>query len=397
MSSLFVASTPQTASTPDLRDPPWLQASTKRVIPNHLVPKKKIGFQLSTVASKSDKPSESNDASKPSLDKLANSDFNLISFGNNIHRNSTASFADSLALVPVESSTEKSHGHSSLENPEDLPLYNYNDDLPPPKSLYDLNDEAFLSFTRPTQNTNSFMNKDPKSFHNAFDKLSAQLPPAAADNNPAGVSSLHHLESAILVFGYPESMANQVIAHFLEFGLILENLEAAKSTPKVSARTVFEGQGVGSFNADKNLANSTQPPIFSGKSWVKLTYDNPSSAMDALQECGSVFNGAIIGVVPYTKDTVEKLQKRKLSDLEDIGAGLPDLHQLLHPTVDSAVIGDSNDIQASYIKRLDIKDGSELFLKATKGNNQNPLQKNNNQKLGLWGTISNYLFGFHDL
>lgn len=395
MSSLFANSTgssqPLHGST-ESREPMWLQSNTKRVIPNHLVPKKKIGFQLSNVT-KNDKQTETKDDRKSTSDNFNNSDFNLITFGNKVHRNSTASFADSLALLDLTPETKL----TTAENSDDLPLYNFNEDLPPPKSLYDLNDEAFLSSSRPAQQTESFMNKDPKTFHNAFDK-SATQGPQASKNDKLNENPLSHLELAIVVFGYPESLANQVIAHFLEFGTILEHLEAAKSSAKVSAQAVFEGQTTGSFkNATPAHESGPAPPIFSGKSWIKLTYDNPSSAMDALQENGAVFNGAMIGVVPYTKDTVEKLQKRKISDKEDIGAGLP-VHNSAHPSADKGVMGDSKDIQASYIQRLDIRDGSELFLKATNhGNLANGELKKPDQKLGFWGTVSNYLFGFHDL
>lgn len=379
------------------RESSWYQKSNKKVIPNHLVPKKKIGFQLSAVTNnKRDQLSGKRSTGKAD-EGFKSTDFNVITFGNKTHRNSNASFQDSSLLALKDQSFD---GPSETD---DLPLYNYNEDLPPPRSLYDLNDDASIAVNKPIQQTESFITKDPRSFLNAFAGAVGASDELKADDKKILKNPLQHSEAAVLVFGYPESMANQVIAHFLEFGSILEDFEAAKSTSSSTPEDIFQGPTTGAFfstKADETThEQQPSPPIFCGKSWVKLTYDNPSSAADALQESGSVFNGALIGVVPYTKNAVEKLQNRKLTNTEDIGGGLQGL-QLgdLSSKVDKGVIGDSNDIQASYIKRLDIKDGSEMFLKALNGDSLNPSEvKKPEQKLGFVGTISNYLFGFHDL
>lgn len=379
----------------DSKDPAWYQKSNKKVIPNHLVPKKKIGFQLSAVSN--NKRDQNKRSTGKDDEAFKSTDFNVISFGNKTHRNSNASFQDSSLLAIKDQSFEGNNN-----NNEDLPLYNYNEDLPPPRSLYDLNDDSSNAVNKPIQQTESFITKDPRSFLNAFARNTSP-DDSKADDKKILKNPLRHSEAAVLVFGYPESMANQVIAHFLEFGTILEDFEAAKSTATSSPEEIFQGPTTGAFfsssSDEKQHESQLKPPIFCGKSWVKLTYDNPSSAADALQESGSVFNGALIGVVPYTKSAVEKLQNRKLTSTEDIGGGLQGL-QLgdFSSKVDKGVIGDSNDIQASYIKRLEVKDGSEMFLKAPKGDPQNPSElKKPEQKLGFVGTISNYLFGFHDL
>ncbi|XBA47722.1 hypothetical protein SBP28_002201 [Candidozyma auris] len=382
------------ASSSDGRDSQWYQKPSKKVIPNHLVPQKKIGFQLSAVANNKRDQQGGRRSTGNDSEGFKSTEFNIISFGNKAHRNSTASFQDSSLLALKDS--------ASIEN-DDLPLYNYNEDLPPPRSLYDLNDESSLTSNKPAQNIESFITKDPRSFSNAFVSNGAASNESKTDKKNISKNPLQHSESAVLVFGYPESMATQVIAHFSEFGTILEDFEAAKNTATTSPEEIFEGPATGAFiKADETTIHehTPSPPILCGKSWVKLTYDNPSSAADALQESGSVFNGALIGVVPYTKAAVEKLQNRKLSSTEDIGGGLQGLHiGDLSSKVDKGVIGDSNDIQASYIKRLDIKDGSEMFLKASSnGNSTNSNDsKKPKQQLGLVGTISNYLFGFHDL
>lgn len=376
-------------------DPTWFQASSLRVIPNHLVSRKKPGFQISAVANKKDSKSTNGSSSSTSSGGFNTTDFNVITFGNSPHRTSSASYADTLLFLNDAENTT-----INFDN-DDIPLYSNSDDVPPSRSMYDLNDEAFMSLNKPSQHTESFINKDPRSFNNLFVKGDNKTKSADTDakilQNP-----LLHSELAILVFGYPENMANQVIARFAEFGTILEDFEAAR-TFKISSDGVANMvQATGAFPSptqDSVAQNGPPPPIFSGKSWVKLTYDNPSSAMDALQESGSVFNGCLIGVVPYIKDAVEKLLRRKLTSDEDIGGNLPLLAHSESAKVDNGVIGDSNDMQASYIKRLDIKDGSELFLKANSANGDpsKGSAKKSNEKLGVWGTISNYFFGFHDL
>lgn len=369
------------------KDPAWFQNPALRVIPNHLVSKKKAGFQISAVANKNDTKSTSGSTTSAGPGYNA-SEFNMITFGNIPHRNSSASY-DTLALyVPDSENTT-----TTFDN-DDIPLYNNNEDVPPARSIYDLTDEAVNSWKKPAHYTESFINKDPKSFNNLFAKTDDKLATAPVEDAKLLTNPLLHSESAILVFGYPEAMANQVIGRFAEFGTILEEFEAAKTTKNTAFAELIPAAGAfPSSSPEKATDKVPPPPIFSGKSWVKLTYDNPSSAIDALQESGTVFNGVLIGVVPYTKDAVEKLLRRKLTSDEDIGAGLPSKALSESTKVDKGVMGDSNDMQAAYIKRLDVKDGSELFLKAT----NDPKGPRKTEKLGMWGTVSNYFFGFHDL
>ncbi|EEQ39736.1 Nup53/35/40-type RNA recognition motif family protein [Clavispora lusitaniae] len=380
------------------KEPSWFQSSTKRVIPNHLVPKKKLGFQLSTVANKKDSKTSSSISTADKSGLFNATDFNVITFGNRT-KSSSVSQGDTSALLL----SDQPDSASILDN-DDIPLYNNAEDLPPPRSLYDLNDEAFISLSKPAQHTESFIHKDPRNFNNAFARKEDVQAALTEEEKKTKLNSLKNNESAILVFGYPESMANQVIAYFSEFGTILEDFEATKGSKMASSNVLDSIATTGAFPVSDISHHESNhptppPPIFSGKSWVKITYDNPSSAIDALQESGSVFNGVLIGVVPYTKDAIEKLQKRKLSVSEDVGGGLKTTKRPESTKVDESVLGDANDIQGSYIKRLEIKDGSEMFLKSASMNgvSSKDSQDNKRAKLGVWGTISSYLFGFHDL
>lgn len=394
MTSLFASQEGLGQLVADSKDPSWFQNTSKRVIPNHLVPKKKLGFQLSTVSNKKDAKSTSalSTASKPGLFNAT--DFNVITFGNRGQGTSAPLLGDALALIL----NDQADTTTTLDY-DDIPLYNNAEDLPPARSLYDLNDEAFISLSKPAQHTESFIHKDPRSFNNAFARKEEVATTSVEEEKKIKLNSMQNTDSAILVFGYPESMVNQVIAYFLEFGTILEEFEATKNSKQASANIFDAIATTGAFPSSDSptfrSGTTPPPPIFSGNSWVKITYDNPSSAMDALQESGSVFNGVLIGVIPYTKDAVEKLQKRKLTAVEDIGGGVQALHRPDASASDKPVIGD--DVPTSYIKRLEIKDGSELFLKSAASNAAKLSADNSNKKLGVWSTISNYFFGFHDL
>ncbi|WPK24540.1 hypothetical protein PUMCH_001818 [Australozyma saopauloensis] len=364
-------------------DPAWFQTTNKKVVSNHLSLKKRLGFQLSAVAGKKDSKTNNSDPTK----SVSQSEFNVVSFGTKSHKNSIAG-ADTLLMLQ--------NGDDTVLETDDIPLYNNSEDLPPARSLYDLNDEVMISLNRPVQHTESFINKDPRKYVNVFSK--EELPTKLEEEKNSLKNSLLNSEAAVLVFGYPEHMANQVIARFLELGTVLEKFEAAKESGSTTRHTLstFAGSFPQAMEASKN--DSRVVPIFSGHSWVKITYDNPASALDALQESGSVFNGVLIGVIPYTKEAVEKLLKRKLALLEDIGSGVSAFSNTANPKGDNGILGDKSELQSAYSKRLDIKDGSGLFL--TSQNNNTTAAKGDpkaNQNLGLWGSISNYLFGFHDL
>ncbi|RKP32844.1 MPPN-domain-containing protein [Metschnikowia bicuspidata] len=364
-------------------EPAWFQSHTKKVISNHFSQKKHLGFQLSPVSGKKDSKTNGKDSSKG----VSSSDFNIVSFGTTHHNNSITG-ADSLMLVLTD------HTDSILEN-DDLPLYSNSDDLPPTRSLHDLNDEIMISLNKPTQHTESFINKDPRLYVNVFSK-DETLTIKDSDKKATKNTALNS-EAAILVFGYPESMATQVIAHFLELGTILEEFEAAKETTSLAKNTLTTFAGALPLPVETPKRDSRVVPIFSGQSWVKITYGNPASAIDALQESGTVFNGVLIGVVPYTKDAVEKLKKRKITLLEDIGGGVSANSNAANSKGDQVLIGE-NDIQSAYSKRIEVKDGSGLFL--TSQNNTTSPAKGDakcNQKLGLLSSIANYIFGFYEL
>ncbi|CAK7901164.1 hypothetical protein CAAN1_06S02740 [[Candida] anglica] len=385
--------------------PTWFQNPKKRTIPNHLVSKKKPGFQISSSSSSSStngkKDSKNN---KDSSQSNGTNQFNLISFGSSVPQRNASTSVASLYDASMSGDVTKYDETINDTLHEDFSLYNPHDDLPPSRSIYDLNDEVLLSLNKPaSSHSDSFLNKNPRHFNNIFNKgdastgsaiVEANTAPADLENSNATsdqkgeIKPLDSGESAVLVFGYPENMANQVIQHFQEFGNILEEFETTRA--KNSAVKYYQ------YQQDGKKSAKTIVPLFTGNSWVKLTYDNPSSAVTALRESGAVFNGVLLGVIPYTKSAVEKLSKRTLSANEDIGGGLLDLQlqgSTLEPPIENSVAD-----QSPYTIRLDIKDGSGLFLHAKNATDPNkPDTANTNAKLGVFGTVSKFLFGFNEL
>lgn len=375
--------------------PAWFQNPKKRTIPNHLVPKRKPGFQISsTSTSKKD-----SDDKKDALGSNNSSQFNLLSFGTSQRKALTSSGTidrtSSVGSLYDTSVGDISKYEKTLNDTltDDFPLYNNDDDLPPSRSIYDLNDEVLISLNKPAnQHADAFINKDPKNFNNVFNRDDA-LNNNSEQTNEENLKSnpLQNGESAILIFGYPESMANQVISYFQEFGSILEEFEITKQK-----NTLLKHYQT---NNGSNKMHQIVP-ILSGRSWVKITFDNPASAIDALQENGCVFNGVLLGVIPFSKDAIEKLQKRKLEEGEDIGGGFE--YQLSSfdksKKGDNTVTGESNDIQGSYITRLDIRDGSGLFLQPNSTDpTKSEADKKKEENLGFVGKIFRYFFGFNEL
>ncbi|QLL30481.1 hypothetical protein HG536_0A02980 [Torulaspora globosa] len=241
-------------------------------------------------------------------------------------------------------------------------------------------------------------------------------------------------ESAVIVFGYPESISNLVIRHFSKFGSILEDFEVLRNSSGINAASLRLRRRK-SDNFEKKY------PIFTGDGWVKLTYDSSSAAVRALQENGQVFGGSLIGCVPYNKNLVEQLASCKIEKMDDIGGVNFSVKQssldesIENPLSSSAsplsgerdeqiigtrtpLGGSSNQVSASgnilehpkitYLnRRLHLKDGKKLFAHSGSPGSNNFLQnlelkmrqqeESNKQQAGLLSKVNNWLFGWNEL
>lgn len=372
------------------QQPSWFSNHKKSTIHNHLTSKKKPGFHInnsSKLAEQAGRRSISGSAGSVDALSSANSlvsskdPFNILSFGSQQRKYLNTSDRSVLFEETVN------------EADDDAVNQTVGEDVPPSRSIYDLNDDVLLSLSKPKQHVDSFISKDPKNFNNVFNRNEDTTLPISPNSNKTQaatsepeVNPLTNNLSAILVFGYPEQLASEVIQYFREFGEILEDFEGSKfgtlSQTVASARE----------HAHKKLA-----PILSGHGWVKITYDNAASALDALQENGNVFNGVMLGVVAFNKHTVEKIKKRSLTDFEDVGAiNFTDLKN--KSLKDSGEVNPSENPANTYTARMEIKDGTLLFLQPTDGEfNKDSAKTQNSEKLGVLSSISKYLFGFHEL
>lgn len=349
--------------------PTWTQKEKKRVIPSHLAPKRKPGFHVLDVASSKSKNNSGRDRSA------------LSSVGNPDARNTSNAFTnnDSYNIMSFGSRRLFDHTKSGYDDTIHDTLVSddvttADQDLPPTKLLHDLNADVLDSEARQNHDPDAFSNRDPASFKNIFNPKPTKDESAAPE--PVNHDTPSQQDLAVLVFGYPESHAGQIIQHFKDFGDILEDFDVSKAH---SASLLKHSQ----------RKNSASVPILCGELWIKITYKSPRMAMDALQENGSVFNGSLLGVIPYSKSCVEKLEKRVLLLAEDIGG----LKVPLDTGIDLNNTKPSTAGISSLFSKLDIKDGSNLFL-ALDGETNKPSQK---EQLGLLGKMSRYFFGFNDL
>ncbi|KAK6203615.1 Nup53/35/40-type RNA recognition motif-domain-containing protein [Scheffersomyces amazonensis] len=399
--------------------PIWFQNQKKRIIPNHLVPKKKASFQIAASKTKKDGNGNGNgngngtgngtgsgsgngsNREKKSSSLLSSNEYNLLSFAGQQSSQQQRKLLDKVDDTSVDFTKYDETLNETLINNEDF-FTNFDEDLPPTRSIHDLNDEFLVSLgNKPVEKIDSFINKDPKTFENVFTRGTNESKKQESSITKESMNPLVNNESAIIVFGYPESLTNQIIQHFKEFGDILEDFESNhKST-------------YSSLNSRHNQLSKKLVPIFVGKNWIKLTFDNPASALDAIQENGSVFNGVLLGVIPYTKHAIEKLQKRSITSNEDIGGNNAlDLsvvkpEKLLNGNSNSNSNGNSNSISNSngngiikestpsqLTNKFEMKDGSQFFL----NNGDQQKEKDAKQeKLGVLGNLSRYIFGFHEL
>lgn len=383
--------------------PRWTSNHKKRIIPNHLVPTKKTGFHLSTSTGSKNKKNDGNGNLDKSSSLVSTDQYNILSFGSQRRKTIGQQIPfDKSALfdtTSVDLTRMDDTGNDSIYEDN---IVSMGEDMPPTRSIHDLNDEILVGLNKPTQ-SDSFINKDPQQFRSIFNR--DQDPSLTNLNaNSDKMNSLTTNESAVLVFGYPESISELVIQHFQDFGTILENFDSKTSTNSL-------------LSIDKDRQHKIIP-IFSGKNWVKITFDNPESAIEALQENGIVFNGCILGVIPYSKDAIEKLQKRKLSKVEDIG-GKIDLSSI--STLDDNNLKTNNNNNTNINKvvntkgnnnnkannsinntnsvttKLDIKDGSKFFLKSEEELKSINNTKSSNNNLTLIQKATKFLFGFHEL
>lgn len=241
----------------------------------------------------------------------------------------------------------------------------FSDELPPLRTMLDLQREDGEVLSNQNINANQSLNQSMNMSHPAPDSV---LPKQFTNLQPQQFAQQQQQpkeESAVLVFGYPESISTIVIQHFAKFGQILEDFEIIRMDP------LF------------HKPSAKQYPIFTGNGWIKLTYDNKASAMRALEESGSVLHGSMIGCVPYTKHAIENIASISITSFEDVGVNT------MHST---------DDVTFGNRRKIVPKSDEKIFIrKDTKKIKYSGLSIENQKKGGLLSVVNNWLFGWEDL
>lgn len=391
---------------------------------------------------------ENNEENSVSTKNGTSSGFNLSTFGN--------SHDKSLLKNQIHTKSDINSDQSNLLQ------YGLIDE-PPTVSLHDWQKEDELGKVLPLHSIsisgkgeNGNMNpgilgsKPSGSVPNVFDKgssggLSSNGSSLVNTNSNASKLETSILnESAVIIFGYPESISNLVITHFSHFGNILEDFEILRSPTGINHST-FRIHGYGKTGAIEN--DKKKLPIFTGDGWVKITYDTPASALRALKESGTVYCSHLIGCIPYSRSAIEQLASIKMEKSDDIGSidfGLFD-NQTKRDTSSSGNrtnntstlssvdhIGTSTDklidegsryLDKSQVNnssrlfdhsamahsrhKLPIKDGKALFLHNSDPNRHTFLQnietklkeqeKKNEEEVTFKHKLNNWLFGWDNL
>lgn len=166
---------------------------------------------------------------------------------------------------------------------------NANDDLPPMKSLFDIEKEMEIDFKIQQNRSNPSIiteeltrnsNEDSHVFKNLniFDRSDNIKKANESSVLTSGADTSTNELYSCIIFGYPENISTQILTHFNKFGTILEDFPFLTNSTTISNK--------------KNL------PIETGDSWCKITYDNKVSYLRALKENGTLYSGYVIGCVP---------------------------------------------------------------------------------------------------
>lgn len=262
---------------------------------------------------------------------------------------------------------------------------------------------------------------------NLFDQTT-KVPP----NNEAPNNGLDHItidtnaelspdvdNNAVIIFGYPESIANSIILHFANFGEVLEDFKIIRDFRKPNLK-----------NKPCNQTSTAQRcPIYTGDGWVKLTYDSQAPKTRALQENGIIMNGTLIGCVSYSPAALNQLAS--LNNSENITNNVTGLKSnsssndfsnyiktegffenaktiaATPKTRNSEFKVSKNSSSFKNSRKLEIKDGRSLFLRnrgkihsGVLSSIESDLKKREQEgrhKKGWLNTLNNWLFGWNDL
>lgn len=161
------------------------------------------------------------------------------------------------------------------------------EDPPPTRSIYD-SDSSNMSLAHRPDSSSSNLLLDRRTSMSS----NAGTPISSTPGRP--VRTLDHSLS-VVIFGFPSSVTPAVVAHFSRFGTISENVDSSSRFPIMSS-------------PNKSL-RAPPTPIQTGKNWLKITYDNPTSATRAINENGTLIAGQyVVGCIPVTSQNYKEFE-----------------------------------------------------------------------------------------
>lgn len=182
------------------------------------------------------------------------------------------------------------------------------EELPPTQSIYDSRGSPF-SAARRGNSAGSGMRRSETFSSN----------PTAARKTLRATASFNHANTprklamgsdgnlSVVVYGFPQHLTPSIVSHFNNFGEIMENVEPSDASFGLSTTPV------------KRPPPGNRPPVFAGRNWIKITYDNKASVIRALAEDGTQFASQyVIGCKPYTPS--------QMRDFDAISASMLDSH-----------------------------------------------------------------------
>ncbi|KAH3661740.1 hypothetical protein OGAPHI_005918 [Ogataea philodendri] len=265
--------------------------------------------------------------------------------------------------LPFQSDVHRKRLAGKISEDQSVPLTDEFQDNPPKISLFDSVKTEDSSSNGLLINNPDFgkLETDPSHYKNVFNRVQRNRVPTESNESgrpdlPFAVTktetfkdkekeaepALH--ETAVIVYGYSDSQFPSIVSQFLKYGTILED-----------------------FNQPRLFYNTKNYPVFIGPQWVKFTYDNSASAVRALRENNqTTASGSTIGVVPYTRSSLEKLLGTSIPDEQDIGCSMSLVklvsdQKLPDTELSSLFVVDGDSTEERQDGRFRLLDGSKLI------------------------------------
>lgn len=236
------------------------------------------------------------------------------------------------------------------------------EELPPTQSIYDSRGSPFGATRRGGSSGSAMRRSETFSNNTAPRKTLRATASFNHANTPRKIALGNDGNLSVVVYGFPQHLTPTIVSHFSNFGEILENVEPSDASFGLSTTPV------------KRPPQGHRPPVFAGRNWIKITYDNKASVIRALAEDGTQFAGQyVIGCKPYTPSQQRDFDAISASMLDNNDAmdmdfqdspSKPPTKSALYPNPSERSLPRTTSMPAlNGAKRLEIRDGTNTVFK----------------------------------